>query len=215
MIRKDEPISVLVAIIIAAASVGCFVFVVVVQRLQSLQNEITATGAVPVDISGWQTYRNDQYGFELAYPPGWKMYTGGLAGATPFIVFGNPLEGIKTYARYVFIESNTQALSSGEYAHAVIAAARAQDAANAASGPAPQTAPRFEKSYLLTVGGYPAYELYDVFEFDHNAERIYVANGDKALRFDFPVAQENPNLSLPEANNVIAHEIMNTLVFTG
>lgn len=214
MIRKDEPTSVLVAIIIAIASVGCFIFVVVVQRLQSLQNEITANKAASVDISGWQMYRNDPYGFELEYPPGWKIFTGGLAGATPFIAIGNPLEGLKIYTMQVFIESNAHSFSSGEYAHAVIAAARAQDAANAVSGPAPQIAPRFDTSYVLTVGGYSAYELYNVFEFDHNAERIYVAHGDEVLRFDFPVSQENPNLSLPEANNAIAHEIVNTLVFT-
>lgn len=87
------------------------------------------------------------------------------------------------------------------------------DAQNAVLGPAPQIAPRFEKTYVLTVGGYTAYELYDVFEFDHDAEWVYVAHGAEALHFDFPTAVEDPNLSLPVANNGVAHEIMNTLVF--
>jgi hypothetical protein len=221
MIRRDEPVSVLTAIIIALASVGCFVFVVVVQRLQSLQNEIAASNSTPVDVSGWQTYRSDQYGFEFEYPPGWDLSTDGLSAATPSIALGNPLSGIKTYAMQIFIENNPSSLSSGEYAHTVIDAAHAADTAAAAAsadGQAPQTAPRFDKAYVLTVGGYSAYELYNVFEFDHNAERIYIADpnagSNVTLHFDFPVAQENPNLSLPVANNAIAHEIINTLSFT-
>jgi hypothetical protein len=214
--RNGEPISILTAIIIAVASLGCFVCVVVVQRLQSLQGELAANGASPVDVSGWQTYESDQYGFELEYPPQWAISTDGLGGATPFVAFGNPLEGTSTYAMQVFIDSNASSSSSGEYAHAVIAAARAADAAaaTAAHGPVPQTAPQFDKAYVLTVGGFSAYELYNVFEFDHNAERIYVAHDSEALQFDFPVAQENPNISLPVANNAVAHQILNTLVFT-
>jgi hypothetical protein len=206
MIRKDEPFSVLVAIIVALASVGVFVFVVVIQRLQSLQIEIAASNAAPVDVSGWQTYQNSQYGFELEYPPEWQISTSGLAGTTPFVAIGNPLSGMKTYTLQVFIESNPNSLASGEYAHAAIASAHASN-----------TLLQFDKSEVLDVGVYPAYELYNVFEFDHNAERIYVADpnadNDQVLRFDFPVAQENPNLSLPVANNQVAHEIMNTLVY--
>jgi hypothetical protein len=214
MMREKEPLSALIAIIIAVASTGCFVFVVVIQRLESLQSEIAASNATPVDVSGWQTYQNDQYGFELEYPSGWEVSTDGLGSASPFVAFGNPLTGMKTYDVQVFIESNPSLLSSGEYAHAVLNAARAQDAVNSASGPAPQTAPRFDKLYMLTVGGYSAYEFYNVFEFDHNAEWIYVSHGSEALRFDFPVARENPNLSLPVINNGVAHQIVNTLIFT-
>jgi len=216
MIRRDEPLSVLVAIIIALASVGVFVFVVVVQRLESLQTEIAASNAMPVDVSGWQTYQNSQYGFEFEYPPQWQILTGGLAGATPFITLDNPpstQNPTSAYTMQIFIENNTSSLASGEYAHMVIAAAKAVDAANSVNGPAPQTAPQFQKTIVLNVGAYPAYELYDVFEFDHNAERIYVAHGNEALRFDFPMAQENLNISLPVANNGVAHEIMDTLVF--
>lgn len=203
MIREKEPFSALLAIIIAIASVGVFVFIVVIQRLQSLQDEISASTAAPVDVSGWQTYSNSQYGFELEYPPQWQLSTDGLANDSPFIAFGNPLDGTSTYDLDVFVENNSSSLSSGEYVHALVAAAKASD-----------TLLQFDKSEVLTVGSYPAYELYNVFEFDQGAERIYVAHGDEALRFDFPVAQENPNLSLPIANNAVAHEIVDTLVFT-
>ena len=214
IVRAQEQTSVLLAIMIAIAAVGAFMFVVVMQHLQTLQVEVAASGGSPVDVSGWQTYQNTQYGFELEYPPQWTIYAGGLAGSDPFIEFGNPLDGMKTYTLQIFIEQNPGALSSGEYAHAVLAADRAADAANAKNGPAPLLTPRFDRAYALTAGQYAAYELDNVFEFDHNAERIDAAHGDEALRFDFPVAEENPNLSLPVANNEVAHDIVNTLVFT-
>lgn len=213
-IREKEPFSALLAIIIAIAAIGCFVFVVVIQRLQTIQNEVTANQVAPVDVSGWTTYQNTQYGFELEYPPDWTLSTDGLTGQTPFIAIGNPLEGTKTYVLQVFIESNPNVLASGDYAHTILNSDRAQDLQNASSGVAPQVTPKFDKAYVLTVGGYPAYELYNVFESDHNAERIYVAHGDEALQFDFPSAEENQNLFLPAANNNVAHAIINTLVFT-
>jgi len=97
MAREQEPRAVLTAIMVAIASLGCLMFVIV-NRLQVLQAEVAATNAAPVDVSGWSTYRNDAYGFELEYPAGWTMYTGGLSGSAPFVSFGNPLSGLKTYS---------------------------------------------------------------------------------------------------------------------
>ncbi len=165
------------------------------------------------DMSAWQTYRNDTYGFSFNYPQNWQIYTNGLLGDTPFVSIGNPLQGTSTYALSVFIHKNPNGLSSGEYVHAFLADERAQDAANALRGPAPMVASQFTKSFITTVSGLPAYELFQVFEFDHNAERIYVAHGDTVLQLDFPVAEANPNLSSPIHNNALAHQIVNTLTF--
>jgi hypothetical protein len=213
MIREKESTAVLIVIFFAIGVLGYFM-VVIMGRLQALQADINTGGTTPVDVSGWEAYRNDTYGFELQFPSTWKVLTYGLDGDPPFVTFGNPPSGTSTYVMQVFIENNPKMLSSGGYVHDLLDAARAEDAANAAIAPAPQKAPHFDKAYVLTVGGHPAYELYNVFEFDRGAERIYVAHGSKILRFDFPVAKENPNISLPVANGQIAHEIMNTLVFT-
>jgi hypothetical protein len=93
----------------------------------------------------------------------------------------------------------------------MLAADKAEDAANAKAGPSPTITPQFKKSYLTTIAGHEAYELSEVFEFDHDAERIYVADGPVILHFDLPSADANPNLSSPANNNGIAHLILNTL----
>ncbi len=213
MIREKESVAVLIVIFIAALVLGYFT-VLIMTRIQTLQLSVNAGGGTPLDVSGWNAYRNDQYGFELQYPPSWNTSTEGSLGASPLIVFGNPPSGISTYALQVFVEDNPSMFSSGRYVHDLLDKARAEDVANAVIGPTPAITPHFDKTYVLTVGGYSAYELYNVFEFDHGAERIYVAHGDKVIRFDFPVAKENPNISLPVANSQVAHEIINTLVLT-
>lgn len=166
-----------------------------------------------VDTSQWQTYTDPDFGFSLRYPSNWQISTFGLSSEAPFIVIGNPLTGTTTYAMYVSVMQDPQALNSGDFVHQTLAAARAQDAANASSGPAPTVTPRFTHAYVTTAGTNGAYELYGVFEFDHNGEQIYVAHGTIALKFDFPVADENPNLSAPANNNAVAHMIVNTLTF--
>ena len=213
MIRDKERTAVLIVIFLAIGVLGYFMALIMV-RIKAIQVDISTGGVSPVDVSGWETYRNGEYGFELQYPSSWKFSADGLAAIPPVVAFGNPLTGTSTYVMQVFMDKNPKMLSSGSYAHDLLAIARAEDAANAEIAPTPQIAPQFDKVYVLTVGGYSAFELYNVFEFDHGAERIYVAHGDEVLRFDFPVQKENPNIALPVANGQIAHEIMNTLVFT-
>jgi hypothetical protein len=210
MIRAKESTAVLVTIVVAICALAGLMFVMM-GRLSVIQNEIGKSNSSAVDVSGWETYRNNQYGFELEYPSQWVLDTNGLSGETPFVVFGNPLAGTKTYSMSVFIEKNPGSFSSGGYVHAQLNAYGAVDAPQSGG---PTLAPHFQKTYAFMVGGYPAYELYGVFDFDRNSEWVYVAHAGFVLRFDFPVAEENPNLSLPVANNEIARGIMNTLVFT-
>lgn len=175
-----------------------------------------------INTSGWLDYHNNQYNFDFEYPPDWQLSTSGLANTTSFIAIGNPLNGTSTYTVEVFIENNSSSLSSGDFAHQMLAADRAQDAANAKSDPAPRLTPQYTGTEILSVGQpaipgapapYEAYELKGVYEFDHNADQIYVADGNIVLRFDFPVAEENPNISLPVANNAVVQEIVGTLRF--
>ena len=199
-----------VLIYFAAHAIGQ---VIALQNNESLSGALAVAGLSGVDTSGWQIYRDTISGFSIQYPPGWKIYTGGLSASTPFIELGNPLSGMTTYVMEVFVENNSSSLSSGEYVHQLLSADRAQDATNAKNSPAPSVTPQFQSNYLTTVNGNSAYELFDVFEFDHNAEQIYVTHGAFALRFDFPIADVNPNIASPANNNAIAHMIMGTLEF--
>lgn len=52
-------------------------------------NQPTNVEATKVDIGDWQTYRNDDYGFEFRYPPTW-YYSGGSRGDTQYLICLNP-----------------------------------------------------------------------------------------------------------------------------
>jgi hypothetical protein len=204
-----------VSIVIAAVA-GFLVYTAseAIGRVLALPPSSTSASEIAAETFDWQDYHNATFDFDVHYPPGWDISTAGLGNATPFVAFGNPLDGTKSYAVEILIENNPNSLSSGEYVHELLAADRAQDAASGANeGLATPVTPHYKDTSVLQVGesSYEAYELSDVYEADHNAEQIYVADGNTILLFDFPVAQENPNISLPVANNAIAHEIVNTL----
>lgn len=212
MMREKEGWAVF---IIVAVGAGLLVYAAAhaVGQLLSIQSG-SFTNYLSVDTLGWQTYQNFDYGFSVKYPPDWQLSIDGLTNQTPFVAIGNPIEGTSTYTLQIFIENNSSSLSSGAYVHQFLAADKAQDiASGVAQGQAPQVTPQYQESYLLNVGSYEAYELSSVFEFDHDADQIYVAHGNVALHFDFPSGQEDPNISLPVANNTIAHEIVDTLSF--
>jgi hypothetical protein len=198
-------------VVVAVTAILVYVAARAIGQVTALEQENGGVNAI--DTSAWQTYHNAEFGFSVQYPPNWQIFTSGLSANTPFVAIGNPLNGTTTYTMEIFIEQNPQSLSSAEYVHQVLIADRAQDAANATSEPAPTVTPQFKTSYLTTVNGNDAYELFDVFEFDHNAEQIYVASGVTVLHFDFPVADANPNIASPSNNNAIAHMIIGTLVF--
>ncbi|HVO28959.1 MAG TPA: hypothetical protein VMT81_03185 [Candidatus Paceibacterota bacterium] len=203
-------------LIVVAVGAGVLVFVAAraVGQVLALQGAPGAgVDALSAETIGWAAYRNPGFGFSFQYPSGWEIMTTTLASQPPFLVLGNPLDGTSTYAARISIENNSSSLSSGGFVHQMLAALRAQDAENAKSGPAPQLAPRFGSASVYRIGPYDAYELSDVFEFDHDADQVYIADGDVVLEFDFPAAEENPNISLPVANNATIREIMETLTF--
>jgi hypothetical protein len=158
-----------------------------------------------------KTYSNTQYGFSFRYPATWQTYELGMNDIAPTAFFGDPLEGTSTYVLRVMIEPDPQNLSAMDYVNAMIASDTAQDAANIMTGPAPQITPQFEGKYATSTGSYPAYELYSVFEFDHNAEQIYVQQNKAMIVFDFPVADANLNIASPMEHNAMVHAIIATL----
>jgi len=168
--------------------------------------------STPLDTSAWKTYSNAGFGFSFKYPAAWQLSENSLHADPPAIVLGDPLSGIQTYSLRVSIMANSSTISAASYVARMLEADEAEDASNSAEGPAPTITPKFDSQYSIQAPNYNAWELYDVFEFDHNAERIYIENGSEILLFDFPVATANPNLDSPQANNQAVHAMLQTLV---
>ena len=64
-------------LIAAVAVVAIFAFIVasnkIPQQQDQQQNQTNLNNGKEVDISDWQTYRNEEYGFEVEYPNGWEL----------------------------------------------------------------------------------------------------------------------------------------------
>jgi hypothetical protein len=147
----------------------------------------------------------------VSYPADWQVSTSSLQDEIPSIVFGNPIEGTTTYTVRISIAQNNNGLSSSDYVKDMLGKLTTADAANGTN--TPQISAQFASSTAFSVDDNQKFELDDVFEFDHDAEQIYAAHSDEVVVFDFPVADQNPNLSLPADNNAIAHEMLGTLTF--
>src|SRR3989338_4260730 len=63
-------ISLLVVILLATA--GYFIFSKRPVKPVEIQTEPTSQ---QIHTSGWETYRNEEYGFEVQYPGGWSVYS--------------------------------------------------------------------------------------------------------------------------------------------
>jgi hypothetical protein len=192
-----------VGIVVVAVIVGVFI-------KWGMNEENSSPGIVPP--AGWVNYQNSDYGFSLSYPPDWQISTSTLENDVPSVVFGNPIEGTTTYTLRVSVEKNIGNLSSAQYVMDVLTQAETEDETNGTSSPS--VSAQFASSTAFAVDQNAGYELDNVFEFDHNAEQIYVAHGGEALIFDFPVADVNPNIASSTENNIIAHQILGTLSFT-
>jgi hypothetical protein len=165
----------------------------------------------PVIPAGWQNYANAEYGFSLAYPADWQVNTSQLQNDVPAVLFGNPIEGTTTYTLRVSMEKNDGKLSSAGCVENMLAKMQIDDQTNGTNTPSVMV--QFEHASGTPLAENNGYELYNVFEFDHNAEQVYVAHDDKILVFDFPLAEANPNIASSTENNAIAHEILATLEF--
>jgi hypothetical protein len=212
MIHRKEVLAVLI-IVVGVAAFLVYTAAHAIGQILAFNDSGQSTAQV-VDMSGWQTYTNSQYGFSVNYPPSWQASFDASNDSVVTITTLAPANGTSSYGLTILIENNTSSLSSGEYGHSWLATDAAQDASDSVHGPAPQVAPKFSRSFLLSVDSYQAYELYDVFAYDESDEDIYVAHGTTTLDFFFPMAEHNPNFYDPVENNAVAHQIVNTLTFS-
>ena len=170
----------------------------------------SGASALVADISAnWVSYTS-RYGFTVHYPGSWHIMQSDDGKGTPYVTIGNPLQGSPPYLLKIWIVKTPEPVTADEYVKHLLAVDAAIDEVRAKTGSVRVT-PIFTDQYALSIGNFPAYELFNVFEFDHNAEQVYVSSGDKVLVFDFPIAAANPNLASPIENNAVAREIMKTL----
>jgi len=65
---------VLIAVIILGSGYLVYSFVVPISDTPEVAEIVTPVDDVGgIDTSGWQTYRNEEYGFSFSYPPNWTL----------------------------------------------------------------------------------------------------------------------------------------------
>lgn len=160
--------------------------------------------------SGWKIYRNEEYGFEIQYPPHWQSSEYGLydykgeRSSRPFISLSKD-----DFSIDVFIMENPDNLNSQDYVDWLIK--ERENEFNEGKAPHPYD---YDAIKQIKINGMQAIELDGVFAIDHSEEVIFLAHGDKVYVFHFPVAEENPNYSNPIEGNRISHQMLGTFKFT-
>jgi len=173
-----------------------------------------AAAAQAASPSSWRTYANSKYGFQFRYPPTWQLSTLGLENDTPFVAVGSPFHGMNNYTLDVFILPNPHHNNATQFVAAMLKQDEAADQAAEKNGDAPINTPDYTSKGEVILGAYDAYELNGVDQADQTSEQIYIPGNNVVLEFDFPTSEKNPNLWAPAANNPIAHQILQTLMFT-
>jgi hypothetical protein len=168
--------------------------------------------------NGWIKYQNNDYHFSFYYPSNWNISTTSALGDIPGIIIGNPIEGTSTYTMYISIKHNDNLLNSDAYVMQMLSDIKNQDLLDIKNSsnttPSSELSAQYANASGISLNNNKEYELYNVFEFDHNSEQVFAAHKNIVLLFDFPLDQSNPNISNPSLNNATAHEILNTLAFS-
>jgi hypothetical protein len=158
----------------------------------------------PIDeTANWQTYLNYDYNFQIKYPADWSVSI--LPEVKDRINFIAPATQTKIFDFEIRVEANPEKLSSNNFVQKMLQQNKLEEVGRIS----------YKTSQESTINGFPSYELIEVFAYDQNQEWIYLATNEYIFRFAFPVAEENPNLQDPIANNKISRLMLSTFSFMG
>ena len=163
-----------------------------------------------INISNWQTYRNENLGIEFKYPIQFSVEYVADSNVNKQIIQIRDYEAMVSHD--IEILENPSRLTSKQYVEKILEDARKEYEGNEGKMPKPYLLGYKEKREL-TIASLPAYELYGVFAYDQNEELVYLAKDNLVYFFNFPVAEENPNLPNAIEINKIAHQILSTFRF--
>src|SRR3989344_6899618 len=150
-----------------------------------------------IDYENWETFTNEQYGYQIDVPPGWDVRFSldserKIMNYKQICIGG--CEGRKIYSLVINILDNPNKHSSKEFIR--------------------WGEGYYEKEYETIIGdNYKAYEFYNVWAGDQGDERIFLAKGSIVVEFSFPIAKENPNLDNPIENNQLIYQALKTFKF--
>jgi len=150
-----------------------------------------------IDYENWETFTNEQYGYQIDVPPGWdvRFSLDSERKITDYNYIYINKKGEKAQFPFIItVAKNPNRYSSKEFA-------------KWGEG-------YYEKEYETIIGdNYKAYEFYNVWAGDQGDERIFLAKGSIVVEFSFPIAKENPNLDNPIENNQLIYQALKTFKF--
>lgn len=150
-----------------------------------LPKEVSTT---TTNTPAWKTYKNDELGFSMQYPPEWKVVSmdpervNGKLSGIHFIY--QPPDSALSYTLSVLRLENPNKFSAKELAIQSMG----------------DTPPRYESAENITIGSYSGYIFHSVFAIDQLIEDLTIAIGDHAYRFSYPSGENNPNVLDSKAN---------------
>jgi len=158
--------------------------------------------ASPDETADWKVFRSEAYGYETKYPLEWDYNTNQKDPGIYWL--GHPVNTLEPFWLSIRVFDNPDQLTSKQWVDKILS----ENQRLVGSGGI-----QYKERKELTVAGLPADELYGVMAYDRSDEQIYLAKEDKLFYFNFPVADENPNLADPVGNNKKSWLIINTLKF--